>query len=285
LRARDGLLNNYDPLVHSLEELRESGSTIQQLNDDIDTNRSVNDLRAALQEQASQVETFKSRNALLQNSLRYFGYAIQQLDTNDSDESAAIKGDVASEMLRFVGSTGPDNAASAAASLDRMAASASRSRQDISAVVAHGRLIVSTLPAVDGLVTGLLASPVGDRARAVQGRYLEWHAQALSEANDFRLVLYAAAILLAGSLAYAFVRLGINARNLRARLRFENLIAEIKQPGRPHPGSRPCLVRGQYPRGHRFRSVAGHRGVLESFLPPAPALYPGAFRAVHALER
>ena len=86
LQARDGLLSNYDPLVHSLEELRESGLTIQQLNDDIDTDRSVRDLRAALQEQASQVETFKSRNALLQNSLRYFGYAIQQLDTNDFDD-------------------------------------------------------------------------------------------------------------------------------------------------------------------------------------------------------
>ena len=113
LRARDGLLSNYDPLVRSLKELRESGSTIQRLNDDADTEHSVRDLRAALDEQASLVETFKSRNALLQNSLRYFGYAIQQLDTDDSDQPAAIKGSVASEMLRFVGSPSQDNAASA----------------------------------------------------------------------------------------------------------------------------------------------------------------------------
>jgi hypothetical protein len=258
LRARDGLLSNYDPLVRSLEELRESGSTIQRLNDDADTDHSVLDLRAALDEQASLVETFKSRNALLQNSLRYFGYAIQQLDTSDPD---AIKGNVASEMLRFVGSSGPDNAASAAASLDRMAASVSPSRQDISAVVAHGRLIVATLPVVDGIVAGLLASPVGDRARAVQGRYLVRHAQALSEANHFRLVLYAAAILLAGSLAYAFVRLGVNARNLRARLRFENLIAEISTqfialpPDRTANGIQQGLAR-----------LAGHAGVDRAYL-------------------
>ena len=56
LRARDGLLNNYDPLVHSLKELRESGSTIQRLNDDVDTKHSVRDLRAALDEQASLVD-------------------------------------------------------------------------------------------------------------------------------------------------------------------------------------------------------------------------------------
>ena len=77
------------------------------------TEHSVRDLPAALDEQASLVETFKSRNALLQNSLHYFGYAIQQLDTGDFDEPAAIKGNVASEMLRFVGSPSQDNAASA----------------------------------------------------------------------------------------------------------------------------------------------------------------------------
>ena len=261
LRARDGLLSNYDPLVRSLKELRESGSTIQRLNDDADTEHSVRDLPAALDEQASLVETFKSRNALLQNSLRYFGYAIQQLDTDDSDQPAAIKGSVASEMLRFVGSPSQDNAASAGASLDRMAASASPSRQDISAVVAHGRLIVSTLPAVDGIVAGLLASTVGDRARAVQARYLEQHAQVLSEANHFRLVLYATAILLAGSLAFMFVRLGINARNLRARLRFENLIAEIStqfialHPARMADGIQQGLAR-----------LAGHAGVDRAYL-------------------
>ena len=142
-----------------------------------------------------------------------------------------------------------------------MAASASQSRQDISAVVAHGRLIVSTLPAVDGIVTGLLASPVGDRARAVQGRYLERHAQALSEANHFRLVLYAAAILLAGSLAYAFVRLGVNARNLRARLRFENLIAEIStQFIAPHPERMADGIRQGLAR------LADHAGVDRAYL-------------------
>ena len=201
-----------------------------------------------------------------------------------------------------------------------MAASASQSPQDVSAVVAHGRLIVSTLPAVDGIVTAILASPVGDRARAVQGRYLERHAQALSEANDFRLVLYAAAILLAGSLACAFVRLGVNARNLRARLRFENLIAEIStQFIAPHPerivdgirhGLARLAVHAGVDRAYLLESSADGRTLDRAHvwsadnvpaatefdrlldtvaswspLPPASALHPGAFRAVHALER
>jgi signal transduction histidine kinase/ActR/RegA family two-component response regulator len=219
LRARDGLLRNYDPLVRSLDGLREAGSVIQTLNDNPDLGRSVQSMRAALDEQEALVETFKSYNSLLQNSLSYFGYAIHRVNSDDPERVAAVTGVLASEMLRFIGASSPDNAAGATASLDHLAQFGLPSRQDISTLVDHGRLIVSTLPAVNGIVAELLAPLVTDRARAVQDSYLERHGQALALADRFRLVLYAAAVCLAGYLAYLFLRLSKNAQHLRERLR------------------------------------------------------------------
>jgi signal transduction histidine kinase/ActR/RegA family two-component response regulator len=230
LRARDGLLRDYDPLVRSADGLRLAGSTLRELGDETgadgspDLARSVRSLRTAVDEQEALVERFKSSNALLQNSLSYFGHASHQLNRAEPGVAPAV-GILASDMLRFIHNPRRGNAAAVTASLDRLArVSAGR---DIAAFVAHGRLIVATLPAVDELVAGLLASPVGSRARVVQDLYLERHGAALARANQFRLLLYAAALVLAAYLVYLFLRLRANAQSLRARLRFENLIAEI----------------------------------------------------------
>jgi signal transduction histidine kinase/ActR/RegA family two-component response regulator len=232
LRARDGLLRNYDPLVHSLDGLHDAGSTIQALNDGSDLDNPVKALRIALDEQEALVETFKSRNSLLQNSMSYFGYAIRQMN-NGPQGLAVVTGILAGEMLGFIGAPNPDNAAGVTISLDHLAQFVTTARQDIMTLVEHGRLIVATLPAVDGIVGGLLASPVAERARAVQDRYLEQHGQALDQANRFRLVLYIAAVGLAGYLVYLFLRLGINAQHLRARLREnEALQAQLRRTQR-----------------------------------------------------
>jgi signal transduction histidine kinase/ActR/RegA family two-component response regulator len=226
LRARDGLLRNYDPLVRSVDGLRLAGVALQELGDEgsPDLALPVRNLRTAVDEQEDQVERFKSSNALLQNSLSYFGHASHQLNGAEPGVAPAV-GILASDMLRFIGNPRRGNAAGATASLDRLARVSSGA--GVATFVAHGRLIVATLPVVDDLVAGLLASPVGNRARAVQDLYLERHGAALARANQFRLLLYAAAIVLAAYLVYLFLRLRANAQNLRARLRFENLISEI----------------------------------------------------------
>jgi signal transduction histidine kinase/ActR/RegA family two-component response regulator len=220
LRARAGLLRNYDPLVHSLDVLRDSADLAQQLEHDPDMQPPVRHLLAALERQEALVERFKSRNALLRNSLNYFGYATPGLDDSGERGIAAAARDLAAQMLRCIGNARPDNAAAAAASLDRLAA-AGADRQDVASVVEHSRLILATLPAVDALVASLLAPGVTELVRAVQRAYLRQHASALERANLFRLLLYGTAVLLVGYLAWLFVRLEAYARRLRRTQRLE----------------------------------------------------------------
>lgn len=227
LRARDGLLRDYDPIVHSVDELHDAGLTIESLRAGTIPEDSVRDLRRALDDQESLVEAFKSYNSLLQNSLSYFSFTIHRLNSSDASGVARSAGVLASEMLRFTGDAGPDNAARVTVALDGLARAGAQQAQNLATFVRHGRLIVATLPALDGIVGRLLASPVPGQARVAQDLYLERHGLAVARANLFRIILYAVAMALAAYLGHLFLRLRASARSLRKRLGLENLIAEI----------------------------------------------------------
>jgi len=236
LRARAGLLRDYDPLVQSVAGLRGAVDALAALRQgaagtgDAGLGSQVEELAAAVDRQEGLVESFKSSNALLRNSLNYFDHSIHEIGLRPSDAAtAAAVGTLANSMLRFAGDPSPDAAGAASAALvqlERLPA-APDSRADTRALVAHGRLIVATLPAVDGLLRQLLSAPMAERTRLLQDRYLEAHGQAIARAGIYRLLLYAASVVLVGYLGYLFLRLRTNARSLAARLRFESLVAEI----------------------------------------------------------
>src|SRR5262249_23073161 len=173
---------------------------------------------------------FKSSNALLQNSLNYFNHSSHAIGQRADDAAlAAANGGLANSMQRFIGDPSPDAAAELSAALDRLdrLAVAPDVQPEVKALVAHGRLIVATLPAVDGILRRLLAAPTAVHTRLLQDFYLDAHGQAMARAAIYRVLLYAAAVVLVGYMGYLFLRLRANARSLQARLRFESLIAEI----------------------------------------------------------
>lgn len=270
LRARDGLLRNYDPLVASAEGLRAAAESLGGAGDrggaegGAELERLVDDLGAAVDRQEEMVEAFKSSNALLQNSRSYFVHVGHQMSrTAAGDGIAAAAGVLAADMLRFIGNSSEESAAGVTASLDRLVrlSAAVPRRQEVAAFAAHGRLIVATMPAVDGIVAQLLASPVADRARAVQDLYLERHGQAVARANRFRLLLYAVAVALGAYLIHLFLRLRANAQSLQARLRFENLIADVSTQFINLPGER--IADGLQ---HGLARLAEHAAVDRAYL-------------------
>src|SRR5215475_140590 len=130
LKARAGLLGNYDPLVRSLENRRRAFDTLR--SDDhaaaggarTKIGRHLEGMAAVLAEQEALVEAFKSHNALLQNSLMFFGHAIQQFKTSGNRPQDAVfaeVGTLASAMLRFASDPRVANAGDVTASLDRLA--------------------------------------------------------------------------------------------------------------------------------------------------------------------
>ena len=238
MRARAGLLRNYDPIVRSVENLHDSAGTLraaEQIADGrerVAIRRAVETVIAGVREQEALVEVFKSQNALLQNSLSYFG---TELSAATSAPESAVTGTIAAlggAMLRFTRDSGPDVAGEVSSDIDQL----DRLRGDrrlgginefAAALVDHGRLIVDTLPVVDSVVAGLEADPTAERVRAVQGVYLAAYARTAARAGLFRVLSYLAGVALAAYVGYLFLRLRSNARILAERLRFEKLIASI----------------------------------------------------------
>jgi signal transduction histidine kinase len=235
LRARAGLLRSYDPLVRSIENLNDATQTLPAARDiasggaRAEIDQGIADVVAAVRDEETLVEAFKSDNALLQNSLNYFNYMSGRL-TSEGDGLRAVEiGALMITMSRFISDPQSEAAKAVTAALDRLARPSVDAVQpsDVHSLVSHGRLIVTRLPAVDDLVARLQTAPTSERARALQDLYLDAHGRAAARAARFQTLLYIAALALVGYVAYLFARLRHNARILRERLQFEGLIASI----------------------------------------------------------
>lgn len=235
LRARQGLLRSYDPLVSSIANLRKAAADLSAAKEvadgeeRADIDRKVADVADAVRDQEALIETFKSDNALLQNSLSYFNHVSGRAAAlNGSQQEVEIQA-AAAAMLRFVADPHSRTAADVNQLLDRLSTLPANwlPESDIRALVAHGRLVARTLPRVDDLVARLQTSATSDRARALQDAYLAAHTRAAVRAGIFRQLLYVAALVLVAYIGYLFVRLRANAQILRERLQFEELLASI----------------------------------------------------------
>jgi signal transduction histidine kinase/ActR/RegA family two-component response regulator len=238
LRARAGLLRNYDPLGSSSRSLRAAASDLRSAGHVAkgaalaEIERRVGDIAAAVRDQETLVENLKSRNALLQNSLSYFMHTIARVGA-DSDgrqpRAPAEIGELANVMLGFLQEPRGEAARRIVAVLDRLERLDARAelQQDVRALISHGRLIAATLPEVDEIVARLQAVPIADRGRELLDAYLRLYGRAAARADAFRLLLYAASVALAAYVSYLFLRLRAQARRLQMRLDFENMIADV----------------------------------------------------------
>lgn len=285
LRARAGLLTNYDPIVADVAAIRGAAAGLRDATVEAAARlgTTVADVAAAVDRQERDVEDFKSLHALLRNSLAYFGH---RSGTNPGPEMDAL----AAAMFRFTGNGGPDSVAAVTAALDRQRQAGAPDDM----LVAHGQLILETLPQVDGLVAAILAAPIAARVQAAQAAYLADYARAAARADRYRLVLYAAALALVGWLARIFLRLRATARDLAARVALEKRVAEISASFVDLPGEaigagiEAALARlGEAIGADRARFVAGEAEAFAWSRPASgpPALPPGAILALAASGR
>lgn len=231
LSARTGILRNYDPIVREIGVLR---SNLERLRSDTVGDAEISDAVRALQEAMVRdeelIEEFKSRNALLQNSLAYFVVLNRNLEGEGKGRDFAGQiGRLAAAMLRLTLDTTPGSTAHVDAQLEVLLITSIATGNVMAAqpLLEHGRMLRDQLPATDALLRDLLSSQASGHMESVQRLIEERAAAAGAAAGMFRYMLYVISVLLVGMLVYLGAQLQARARALRFRANFEHVIAAI----------------------------------------------------------
>jgi signal transduction histidine kinase/FixJ family two-component response regulator len=224
--ARAGTLRNYDPLVREIVALRGSLDRLRRTAViDAETAAAVDQLAASVDRQEELVEQFKSDNALLHNSLSFFGrFSARPVS---SDLELAISS-AAAAILHLTLDTSPAAADEVKGRLDELAKQAGPIDGDsVTPLLAHGRLLHDLLPAVDNTLKAMRAVPQKRDQDALRAMVLVHQLASRTTARQFRRVLYGTSLLLVGFLVYLGLRLRARAKALQRRAALEHVIAGI----------------------------------------------------------
>ncbi|QEE43735.1 two-component system VirA-like sensor kinase (plasmid) [Rhizobium sp. WL3] len=239
LRARAGLLSSYDGLVASVVNLRGAVDGLgdlfaaPQFNNEFNLNKLLAELRIGIDQDEMLVESFKTRNALLQNSIGLFGQTLTMLhDTEDVAVARALSrvGDLSNLMMRFSVNHDDilkDRILGKLEQLGRYDTVVDR-LQSFGTVIVHAKMILVVLPRVDAKISAIQASPTPMRAGELQSEYLRLAADAASLANFSRMVLGMTAALLCVYICVLIYRLRQQTLRLKRRLHYEQIIADLK---------------------------------------------------------
>ncbi|MBR0884388.1 MULTISPECIES: DAHL domain-containing protein [Bradyrhizobium] len=157
--ARTGLLRNYDPLVSkinalhgSLERLRAAAAI------DRKTTETIDRLAATVDRQEQLIETFKSQNAVLRNSLSFLGRFAAHSDARDLDLAISSAAAAVLHLTLDTTSTAVDEAQRRLDNLEWEALSDGQTDM-VEPFLAHGRLLHKVLPSIDSILKTMMALP------------------------------------------------------------------------------------------------------------------------------
>lgn len=226
LRARTGLLRNYDPIVAHLREMQKAGADLQASNaGDPD----VQALAEAVDREAAMVERFKTGNALVQNSIAYFDSLSDRL--SESDIAPGLARAVAALQIRIselVRDSTPARLADIRTRLETLheADGAAARAGDVDAIVLHGRQLLELLPHVDAVTRSLPASSSEAAREALLESRRSLRDRRQARADGFRLALYAVALALLALVVRVGVLMRAGTRILRRTVDFQTVVAQ-----------------------------------------------------------
>jgi signal transduction histidine kinase len=231
LKARAGLLRNYDALVKDINDLEDAAGRLRAraFDEGLDL-APANRLTTMIAEQQELIESFKGGNALLQNSLSYVGLlsTSQAFGARDA-QLAAATGALAAVILHLTRDTSPEVVKALQESIGQFAVQAPSTGPDAEAaqaLLAHARLLYDLLPAVDRAMKTLVATPSNQPLEEIRTLFFKHQSTVEATAERFRLALYAVSLLLLIMVVGISLRLRARAIALRRRAAFEHVIAE-----------------------------------------------------------
>jgi signal transduction histidine kinase len=224
--ARTGMLRNYDPLVREIDALRSSRDRLRHVAAlDRETAGAVDRLSALVNRQESLIEKFKSDNALMHNSLAFFGRF--SVGASAPELEPAISA-AAAAMLNLTLDTSPDAARAVQDRLDELDRVATPAHSAaIAPLLAHGRLLHDLLPAVDQALAAMRAIPRKPEQDNLRAMLLAREATSRTSARQYRELLYGVSLLLVAFLVFLGLQLNARARALQRRAAFEHTLAGI----------------------------------------------------------
>jgi signal transduction histidine kinase/FixJ family two-component response regulator len=231
LTARAGVLRNYDRFVQDMRAMDRWTARLRAVADvDAETSAAIERLAATVDRQQALTEQFKSDNALLQNSLAYFGLFSARLGGSDhSGRLAAVLSGLAAAMLHFTLDTSEAAAREVEDRLNDLAALpvSPDDADSVQALLAHARLLHELLPTVDRMLKDLSVQPNRRDEQSLRALILVRQLASREAARWFRFALYATSLLLLAVLVHLGLRLRARAAVLRRRAELEHVIAGV----------------------------------------------------------
>jgi len=231
LGVRTGLLNNYDPIAAEAKTIRDAVPRLRaRVPSDPKIEAEIDHFTQIVELQEQETERFKSRNALLRNSLTYFQLFSARLSaTTDNPELVARVGSLTAAMLHLT----QDSAPAVMREVDTAMANMPTEQfpdpevDTAEALVSHARLLRDLLPETDQGLKTLFALPSHDQQERIRSLVVARGIVCERKAARYRYALYAVSLLLAGGLVMLGLRLERRARHMRRRADIEHVIAGI----------------------------------------------------------
>ncbi|MGD0512496.1 MAG: DAHL domain-containing protein [Terriglobales bacterium] len=209
LNSRFDLLASYDPFVQKLDEMHAVENDLQHVPPFVqgDQQKQIHQLlkqeSQLRSEKVGLVENFKSRNAILKNSLRYFptliAEASQTAATANDPQLKAHLSNLLRDILLYDLTPHSDLAGQVNAELALLTKDKARHPEladTLNSATAHAAAIINTKPQVEALTEELNALPTAPSIDAISLAYVRDYENAQKTSDIYRFFLYLSSVTL-----------------------------------------------------------------------------------------
>jgi PAS domain S-box-containing protein len=221
LKSRYQLLGSYDPFVQQLAEMQRLQNDLQTIPSFIgahereEIRRLIKIESGLLSQKRHLLEGFKSDNAILKNSVRYFPVLIDEMSlTAKKNNDSGLQDHLANVLrdgLLYNDTPGSDLADKLNAEIVQLSGDSvslhSQLSPELNSVIAHATTIVSVKPKVDSVIESVNSLPIASSAENIFSAYIRNYENAQRVSNIYRLFLFLSSVMLLGFGAYEAMNL------------------------------------------------------------------------------